>query len=170
MDLANSYYLWLMPQKEMYDEFQKIIQDLSEAYGTPAFEPHVTLVSGFSGNEDHLVKKTDAFARGKHSFSVTMEGIDYTHGFLTALFLNIQNTLKIDQFNTQARKHLKPFGQGPYHPHLSLLYGDITSQEKKRIIASLNLLPRTITLDKLKLVQGHSNVTQWRVIREWSLQ
>ena len=48
MDLANSYYLWLMPQKEMYDEFQKIIQDLSEAYGTPAFEPHVTVVSGLA--------------------------------------------------------------------------------------------------------------------------
>jgi len=169
MDLANSYYLWLMPQKEMYDEFQKIIQNLSETYGTPAFEAHVTVVSGLSGNEDHLVKKIDTFARGKHSLSVTMKDIYYTHGFFTVLFLNIQNTPKIDQLNTQAREHLKPFGQGPYHPHLSLLYGDITSQEKERIIANLTLLPRIITLDKLKLVKGHSDVTQWQVIREWSL-
>lgn len=170
MDLANSYYLWLMPQKEMYDEFQKIIQDLSEAYGTPAFELHVTLVSGLSGNENHLVKKIDAFVHGKHSLSLTMKGIDYIHGFFTALFLNIQNTPEIDQLNTQARKHLKPLGQGLYHPHLSLLYGDITSQEKERIIANLNLSSKTITLDKLKLVKGHSDVTQWRAIREWSLQ
>jgi len=170
MDLINSYYLWLIPQKAARDEFQKIIQNLSEAYGTPAFEPHVTLVSGLSGNEEHLVKKIDAFARGKYSLSVAMKGIDYTHGFFTALFLNIPNTPAIDQLHTQAREHLKPFGQGPYHPHLSLLYGNITVQEKERIIANLNLSPQTITLDKLKLVKGHSDVTQWRVIREWPLQ
>jgi len=170
MDLANSYYLWLMPQKGMVDEFQKIIQDLSEAYDTPDFEPHVTLVSGLSGNEDHLVKIIDAFTRGKHSLSVTINGIDYMHGFFTALVFNIQNTPEIDLFNAQTREHLNPFDQGPYHPHLSLLYGDITEEEKEHIIANLNLLPRTITLDKLKLVKGHSEIERWRVIREWSLQ
>ena len=170
MDLINSYYLWLMPQKEMSDELQKIIQGLSEAYSTPVFEPHVTLVSGLSGNADHLVKKIDSFARGKHSLSVSMQGIDYTRGFFTALFLNIPNTPEIDQLNTQAREHLNPFGQGPYHPHLSLLYGDITSQEKERIIADLHFSKQTITLDRLALVKGHSDATQWRVIREWSLQ
>jgi len=170
MDLLNSYYLWLMPQKETVDQLQKIIQGLSEAYGTPVFEPHVTLISGLSGNEDALVKKIDAFTLGKRKFSVTTKGIDYARGFFTALFLNIQNTPEIDQLNTQVREYLKPFGQGPYHPHLSLLYGDITSQEKERIIAGLNLAGQTITLDKLKLVKGHSDVAQWQVIGEWGLQ
>lgn len=170
MDLAHSYFLWLMPQKEIADTFQEIVQNLSETYGTPAFEPHVTLVSGLSDNDDRLVKKIDVFARGKPKYSVTTKGIDYIHGFFTALILNIQNTPEIDQLNTQAREHLKPFGQGPYHPHLSLLYGDITSQEKERIIAGLNLAGQAITLDKLKLVCGHLDVEQWRVVGEWSLQ
>ena len=169
MDLAHSYFLWLMPQREMYDAFQRIIQDLSKTYGTCVFEPHVTLVTGLSGDEDVLVKKIDAFARGKHKFSVAAKGIDYTHGFLTALFLKIQNTPAIDQLNMQAREHLAPFGQGPYHPHLSLLYGDITSQEKEHIIAGFNLVLQTITFNKLKLIKGHSDVTQWQGIGEWDL-
>ena len=170
MDMIDSYYLWLMPQKEMYDEFQKIIQDLSETYGTPAFEPHVTLVSGLNGNDNAFVEKIDAFVRGKHKFSVTAKNIDYAHGFLTALFLNIQNNPAIDQINAQGCEHLKPFGQDPYRPHLSLLYGDITSQEKKRIIADLNLAGKVITFDKIKLIKGHSDVEQWRIIREWGLR
>jgi len=170
MNLIDSYYLWLMPQKEMVDEFQKIIQGLSEAYGTPVFEPHVTLITGLRGNEDNLVNEIGAFTLRKRKISVTTKGINYMHGFFTALFLNIQNTPEIDQLNTQAREFLTPFGQGSYHPHLSLLYGDITSQEKKRIFADLNLAPQTITLDKLKLIKGHSNVAQWQVIGEWSLQ
>jgi len=165
----DSHYLWLVPQKETYDEFQKIIQDLSKTYGTPRFEPHVTLVSGLRGNEVSLVEKIDAFALRKHRFSVTTKGMDYIRGFFTSLLLNIQNTPAIDQFNAQARQYLTPFGQGPYHPHLSLLYGDITSQEQKRIIAGLNCAGQTILLNKLKLVKGHSDVSQWRVIREWSL-
>jgi len=169
MELADSFYLWLMPQKETYDEFQKIIQDLSKTYGTPRFEPHVTLVSGLSGKEDLLVEKIDALALGKHEFSVTTKDIDYRHGFFTSFLLNIQNTPEIDQFNEQARQHLTPFGQGPYHPHLSLLYGDITSQEQKRIIADLNCTGQTILLNTLKLVRGDSDVSQWQVIRARSL-
>jgi len=169
MELTDSHYLWLMPQKETYDEFQKIIEDLSKTYGTPPFEPHVTLVSGLSGNEDLLIEKIDAFGLGKHKFSVTTEGIDYIHGFFTSLHLNIQNTPEIDQFNAEARQHLKPFGQGPYHPHLSLLYGDITSQDRKHIIADLNCTGQTILFNKLKLVKGHSDVSQWQVIKEWDL-
>ena len=57
MELAESHYLWLMPQKETYDEFQKIIQNLSKTYGTCIFEPHVTLVSGLSGKEALLIEK-----------------------------------------------------------------------------------------------------------------
>jgi len=169
MDLMDSYYLWLVPQKETYDEFQKIIQDLSKTYGTPVFEPHITMVTGLSGDENVLVEKIDAFVLGKHKLYSTTTDIDYVHGFFTALYLNIQNTLAIDQLNAQARQCLAPFGQGPYHPHLSLLYGDITSQERERIIADLNCTGQTILFNKLKLVRGHSDVSQWRVIREWSL-
>ena len=169
MDLMASFYLWLIPQKETYDEFQKIIADLSKTYGTPLFEPHVTVVTGLRGNEDALTEKIDAFALGKHALSVISKGMDYKRGFFTALFLNIQRSSEIDRLNTQARQDLTPFGQGPYHPHLSLLYGNITSQEQERIVADHNYAGQTILLNKLKLIKGHSDVSQWRVIREWSL-
>jgi len=169
MELTSSYYLWLMPEKETYNEFQTIIQDLSKAYGTPRFEPHVTLVSGLSGPDHLLIEKIDAFALGKHKLSVTTKDIDYRRGFFTSLLLNIQKTPEIDRLNAQARKHLTPFGQGPYHPHLSVLYGDITSEEQKRIIAGLNCAGQTILFNSLKLVVGHADVSQWRVIGEWSL-
>ena len=90
MDLADAHYLWLMPQKETYDEFQKIIQVLSKTYGTPRFEPHVTLVSGLSGKIDLLVKKIDALALGKRKFAVATKDIDYIHGFFTSLLLYVQ--------------------------------------------------------------------------------
>lgn len=169
MELVNSYYFWLMPQKETYDKFQKIIHDLGQTYDTPTFEPHVTLVSGLNKNETHLIEKINAFVQGKHSLSVVPEGIDYAQGMLTALYLKIHNTPAIDQLNAQAREDLQPLDQDPYHPHLSLLYGDIMDYEKKRIVTELNLSFKTITLDKLKLVKGHSDVTQWCVIKEWPL-
>lgn len=169
MDPLNSYYLWLIPQKEMYGAFQMIIKGLSKLYTTPVFEPHITLSIGLSGDENDLIKKTDAFVRKKYKFSVNTKDIKYTQGFLKALFLNIANTPAINEFNAQAVEHFKPLSHGPFQPHMSLLYGDITPDEKERIIAELNFLPRTITFDKLKLIKGHPDVTQWQVIREWSL-
>jgi len=101
---------------------------------------------------------------------VTSDRIDYQAGFFKALFFKIQNTPKLNQLNHQAREQLHPFGQGPYQPHLSLLYGDITVKEKNQIIAELALPVQPILLDKLKLVKGHKNTTQWQVIKEWDLE
>jgi len=153
----------------MAEVFYGIIQDLSQTYGTPVFEPHVTIVSGLSGDEEALVSTIDAFAASKEILSAPVEGLDYQEGFFKALFLNVQNTPALDQLNQQARMRLNPFGQGVYEPHLSLLYGDITVEEKNQIIAQLTLPFQTITFDRLKLVQGHSDVTQWRVVKTWSL-
>ena len=111
MELVNSYYFWLIPQKETYDKFQKIIHALGQTYDTPTFEPHVTLVSGLNKNEAHLIEKINAFVQGKHSLSVVPEGIDYAQGMFTALYLKIHNTPAIDQLNAQASKDLQPLDQ-----------------------------------------------------------
>jgi len=169
MDLVDSYYFWLLPQKEVQAIFRNIIQNLSQTYDTPVFEPHVTLVSGLSGDENLLIKKIDSFTRNKKAIAVTLNDIDYTHGFFNALFIKIHNTPEIDQLNKQTRNYLRPFDQGHYHPHLSLLYGNITKEEKKHIISKLNISSKKIILDKLNLVRGNADVTQWRNIKEWSL-
>lgn len=169
MDLAHSYYLWLMPDAPAFHKFQTIIRDLSGQYQTLLFEPHITLITGLSGPDRTLVKKIDMFTSGLPAFQVTLEGIDYSHGFFTALFLMAQNTPALEQLHQQARQALRPFGQAIYQPHLSLLYGEITPKEKERIIARLNLSPQTIMLNKIKLVEGHADVTRWRTVKVWPL-
>lgn len=169
MKLASSYYLWLMPEQKTFDRLHKIIQELSRRHGTPLFEPHVTLVSGLRGSDEELMSAIEQFAGGVSPLATALDGMDYTHGFFTALFIRTEITPEFVELNTRARALLKPFGQGSYEPHLSLLYGEITVEEKERIIEELNHLPKSITLDRLQLVEGNQDVTRWRVVKEWPL-
>ena len=169
MDLANSYYFWLVPQKKIFIAFQKIINQLSLKYSTPSFEPHVTIVSGLSGDECLLLKKIDAFADNQKIISTHIRTLDYQEGFFKALFINIQKTPELIQLNKDASAYLNPFGQTEYLPHLSLLYGKITIKEKNEIISQLTLPFKALQFDKLKLIKGNSDVKKWCVIKTWDL-
>ena len=169
MDLANSYFLWLLAEDEKLAEYQKIIDSISDEYGTPRFNPHVTLVSGLSGSEVEMENDIVQLCLAHKPITLTFNEIDYTHGFFTALFLRAERTAEVNNFNQHARDLLKPLGQGEYDPHMSLCYGELNEEIKQKIITKLNFSKVTMTFDKLKLVRGHSDVHQWEEVNTWHL-
>ncbi len=169
MDLAHSYYLWLMPDEANFTKYQAIIHNLSKTYTTPCFEPHVTLVSGLSAPVDKLKEKIALLAKDAIAQTLTFTTIEYTHGFFTALYLKAICTDAINQMNQDARLLLNPFGQKEYIPHLSLLYGDITEEEKQTIINHLDFSKEEMTFTKLQLVKGNKDVNAWQIIDAWPL-
>lgn len=169
MDLANSYYLWLLPDEPYFDIYHQTIADLAAQYKTPVFEPHVTLVSGLSAPESRLITAVSNFAATHKNLILTFHSIGYTHGFFTSLFLRAHLTPEADQLNQKARQALNPFSQTNYDPHLSLLYGSISPDEKQSIIETLHFQRKTISFSRLQLVRGHTDVGQWRKCGQWPL-
>ncbi|MFT7538709.1 MAG: 2'-5' RNA ligase [Lysobacterales bacterium] len=168
-ELANSYYFWLSPQTSDLEPLQDIITTLSKKYSTPIFEPHATLVSGLSGDEQKLLQKISSFSKKQKKLKLLFEDIEYTHGFFTALYIKTSLPEKLTLMHKQAMRDLNPKHQIQYIPHLSLLYGNISSDEKENIISAFPLTSQEITIDSLKLVKGNADVTQWKIIDEWPL-
>ena len=54
---AKSYSIWLMPDGKDKDQLKTTIISLASDFNAPFFNPHVTLVGGFLGKENQLLKK-----------------------------------------------------------------------------------------------------------------
>lgn len=136
------YILWIMPTGATYQLLKSMSENLSRKYNTPEIDPHVTVEGGIYGDEDDIVRKTSLFASSIHPYSIHLARIGYTDSFFRALFYRATQTSYVREANRKARE-IFDIKDGPYMPHLSILYGNIPLEEKKRIISGL---PRNLNV------------------------
>jgi 2'-5' RNA ligase len=134
---ASSYSLWLMPTGEVRQRLAGAILDLSREYAAPAFEPHVTLAGGIVGSVREVAAKMRDLARRIPPFPVRLAEVDGLDDYFRCLFVRVATTHPLMEANKAGREAFHLRQQPTFMPHLSLLYGDLPSNVKGRIIASL---------------------------------
>jgi 2'-5' RNA ligase len=126
-----------MPTGEVRQRLAGTIFDLSRECAAPTFEPHVTLAGGIVGPAREVASKMRDLARQIPPFPVRLTALDYLDEYFRCLFVRVATTRPIMTANKAAREVFCLENQPPFMPHLSLLYGDLPSSVKERIIVSL---------------------------------
>mmetsp|Transcript_5493 Transcript_5493/g.18579 ORF Transcript_5493/g.18579 Transcript_5493/m.18579 type:complete len:240 (+) Transcript_5493:72-791(+) len=118
-----SWSVWLEPPPgRLRDQLQKLINDMSEEYGTPPFEPHVTLQGGISGTEEEVLEKTRELAGRLGQYSLRFSDLAVGDFFFQYVLLLMVQDPPVMEANRVARE---VYGMDPaaYMPHLSVVYG-----------------------------------------------
>lgn len=132
---GTGYALWLMPGGQTYRHLARRILEFSRRHSTPRFEPHVTLFSGITLPEPEAISHAATLARRLAPFEVRLGEVDFTDEYFRCLFLCV---LSADALLEAHKTACEVFGlrdQQPYTPHLSLMYGSLPLEVKKRIAA-----------------------------------
>lgn len=165
MTTTQKHALWLRPFGNTAFELKQRIKKLSETYNTPLFEPHITILSGLRRGETELIQLTDTLAGSLSPFTVHLTKMGYHDHYYQSLFMKVKKT---DSFITAQQTAEKLFGcstNESYFPHLSLLYGDVDEQEKRRI---LNTMGKSYNLEfpvhSLLLIKTEGEVDDWKKI------
>lgn len=135
MASSEKYSLWLRPFGDIAFSIQQRINNLSEKYGGPSFEPHVTLISGLRYGETELIHLTKTLAGSMKPFEVLLTKAGYRDKYYQSLFVHIK---KNEELMSAYRTALHLFDieeQEEFIPHLSLMYGDFSQEEKERILS-----------------------------------
>ena len=109
-----------MPEDNLKDQLENKIQLLASDFDGPIFEPHVTLVSSFLGDEETLIDKTEIISNKIPPFRIFFDGIAYLDEFFRSLFLKVKENpqLVLARGISLAELGLK---EKEYLPHLSLI-------------------------------------------------
>jgi len=126
-----------MPSGEVCQRLAGTILELSRQYGTPAFEPHVTLAGGIVGPAREVDLQMKDLARRLPPLTIRLTTVAGLEEYFRCLFVRVAQTRPIMSANEAAREIFRLPKRPAFMPHLSLLYGSLKSIEKERIIASL---------------------------------
>jgi len=152
----STYSIWLIPSGEVYKKFAEIIENFSNKYLAPKFEPHLTLIGGWQGNKKEAISKTKKLASLLFPFSTAARGIGYTENIHKALFINCDNNKRLANAHLIA-KRIFNHKEEKYLPHISLIYGKFNKKEKSRMIKSLKKYPKLLKFNSICLFDVENN-------------
>jgi hypothetical protein len=158
---ARGVALWLTPEEETRAALASLIADLAARFGTPAFEPHVTLLTGLRLSGTEVVRRASALALEPLTLSLRpAEGRNQT---FRCLYLPVVETLRLLHAVALARSAYGIQDEGPYEPHLSLVYGILEQDEKSKLAKEISTsVPTSIRFAALDVVKTQGPVTEWR--------
>lgn len=171
------YSVWALPPDDLSPRLRSLMAGLRSEFGGPQFEPHVTVVGAIGLTEDDAVTKFRAACDGLRAYTATVGCVATGTFFYQCVYLLLHPTAEVVETNDHCSAHLGYKRPTPYMPHLSLLYGDLTDEEKKKAQEKANELDGSLNglsflISRLALYKtGTEDKTcqSWEKIAECSL-
>jgi hypothetical protein len=169
---APLYSLWLMPCAAEAADLRALVAELSAAFGTPPFLPHMTVQGDLAARLKDVSALAARVAAALPRQHWPVRGIEASTAWFRAFYLAFEPRVAFaDALEVSARGSGTRAGLSPF-PHVSLAYGDLDAARKDalrdRIAARV---PAALTFDRLVVALSGSTVgvPSWRALETFTL-
>lgn len=170
MSATARYSLWLLLPREAQERVQALIARLSARLGTPAFEPHITLLGSLTGTEEDLRRRTRALAGTIESFEVRLLEAAWLDEYYRCLFVEVAPSRALQDAHEAAKRQFDRRLDADFYPHLSLVYGELEEKEKEQILDDIGrYFDESIRIEELALYDTSGPPPVWRCIERVGL-
>ncbi|KAE7996334.1 hypothetical protein FH972_001065 [Carpinus fangiana] len=138
------YSVWALPPDDVAARLKKLMESLRSEFGGPHFEPHITVVGAISLTPDDALRRFRSACEGVKAYAASVDRIATGSFFYQCVLLLVHPTAEVVETSAHCNGHFGYKTSTPYMPHLSLLYGDLTEEEKKKAEEKANILDETI--------------------------
>ncbi|VVB12525.1 unnamed protein product [Arabis nemorensis] len=138
----EAYSVWALPDEETEPRFIKLMESLRSEFSGRRFDPHVTVVGATYLTVEEAKKMFEAACDGFKAYTATVDRV--STGTTTVdrvstgtfsyqcVFLVLRSTHEVMRAGEHCKNHFRCSTTTPYMPHLSLLYAELTEEEKKK--------------------------------------
>ncbi|OGC47694.1 hypothetical protein A2886_02875 [candidate division WWE3 bacterium RIFCSPHIGHO2_01_FULL_42_13] len=164
------YFLFLVPPARVGEILQKVITNLSEKHNSPNFEPHITLLNNVFSDLETVKQKAKLLASKLKPILISLGEVSFGANYFQSVFIRVKATAELMDLYTLA-KEIYLADDNVFMPHMSLIYGNQTMEERKRITSAIEL-PKDISFEasKLVIVPGTENPDDWIHIEEFDIK
>ncbi|KAL8144260.1 hypothetical protein V2J09_017292 [Rumex salicifolius] len=139
------YSVWGLPPDDVSQRAKKLMSGLRSEYGGPDFDPHVTVLGAISLTEADAINKFRSAVDGLKAYPATVERISTGTFYYQCVFLLLKPSPEIVDASSHCCGHFGFTNSTPYMPHMSLLYADLSEEEKKAAQEKANALDDSIS-------------------------
>lgn len=170
MSLTARYALWLAPDDSSSQQLQAVIEQLASTYAGPIFPPHLTLLGWVQGDEQELSDKVQSLASRLAPINGKVTGFAGAPYYFRCFFAPLESSSELRQAVSDAAQEFDTSAGSNYLAHISLLYGQLDREEKKRIPSQIGeKVPVRFLLNKLQLIRMSVSVPGWTTVAEFPL-
>lgn len=162
--------LWLIPEAEARKRLAATIADLARRLGTPAFDPHVTLIGSLGQPADSIVAVAERLAANTAPLPLRAARVGHRSEYFRCVFLEIAADAALNDLQLQARLAFSRLSDPAFLAHLSLAYGDVPEAVKQALAGVLEIHRGDNWLvDELQVVRTEGEVGDWRLLGAFPL-
>ena len=154
----------------MFSRLAREISRLSRQLSTPRFEPHITLLSRITLPEENARGNSAVLARCLRPCRIELDDIDDLDEFFRCVLATVRPGKAILEAH-QAACRVFARRHAPYKPHVSLVYGKLPAETRKKLAGGLGQLPgQAFEVRKMALYRVSGPVRLWKCIEQFDLK
>jgi Cyclic phosphodiesterase-like protein len=190
---------WLLPCTADADRLREVILSLARAHGSPAFEPHVTLHVAECPAAADIEGVLARVAQTQPPLALAALATGHSDAYYKALFVEVSCELQdgpglvtlrralVGQLvaagddaipEPEPRRRLTPAAQSgtsaapasyPFHPHVSLLYGELPARLRAELASHHDLHGHTFRFDRIAAVRPAPDHHDLAKVSHWEV-
>lgn len=163
----SDHSIWLRPAQDDLDFLKKIVQDLSDSFSSPVFEPHATLVPDMKRSAEELLPQVAALAMERKPIEIAIKDVRASEAYFRSFYAELEKDPTLMRLKRDSLEISDAAGFGSFMPHVSLAYGVEDTPVKRAEIRRLAnaLSGRKLRFDRLVIVSSSSDtpISDWHV-------
>lgn len=172
--MNNLLSVWLVPAKNDNVYLGNIINNLGKEYGSPTFDPHLTLFGNINIETEELKEAIDRVSNKIKPFKIKKTAISQSELFFKTVFIEFELNEELKNLFIALSRKTDNRDIATFKPHISLIYKTMPKEEKLKIIEKLDikdefLIDKVVVNAPKKGDKDFLNIESWRALYEKKL-
>ena len=163
------FAIWLTFQKNDEDFLQQIINDLSKKYNSISFKPHITGYGLINMELDKILIISKNISTRFQPFNVEFLNILYSNDLWKALFVDLKTNTIVNKIHNNFENEFKKIERCEFDPHISLIYKNMSSNDKKEIIKNLKL-KKQFKINSISILSYSNKIENLKIVEKFILK
>ena len=148
--------VWLVPAPQGASVLADLIERGAKTFGSPAFPPHITLC----GEPTETTLRSDLVL--ELPLTVTFGGVGFGGDYFHSCYLTLRDDASVLALQARAATALGGRVPDKHAPHLSLVYGALTDEQRQEAASLVAHFPTQVEFDRVEIWETSGAVSTWR--------
>jgi len=154
------YSIWSIPPDPINSKLRDIIENLSNDFNGPIFEPHMTILGNIELDLQQITEKVKSIATKYLRLELSLGPISFSTTYFQNILVRVNSTAKLMQLNLDLKQALN-VKNDVFMPHISLLYGNHEMTIREKASQNLKVLDDKFVVNKLVITPSTPNPSEW---------